>query len=248
MRHRPDLATQRAITLDDLGEAGRQLLDRPPRVLLHDIARKRLAHLPVGGRRRERRPDGVAVDLYADLDIGERELLDRKVALVQELRLEQQPRVHVGPQLVAVAHSVLGLEKHRLCFDARDPRHLALAEEVVHGECIDLLRQQRRKGVAIGARLDPDDLGVVAADLLVVADDFAGRTVEVDELLVLALLVDHVHKARGFGPCPVLVEQRSGISLLPRGACRALQPIGGFLRRRGAREQDRDERKTCATA
>ena len=125
---------------------------------------------------------------------------------------------------MAITHPVLGLEQDRLRLDPGDARDFGLAEEVVHGQRIELLRQQRRKGIAVGPRLDPDDfrVGVVAADLLVVADDFARRAVEVDELLVLALLVHHVQQARRFGPSGVLIDERARIVLLARSGRGAL--------------------------
>ena len=139
-----------------------------------------------------------------------------------------------------VAHAVLGLEHERLRLDAGDARRLGLAENIVLGQRIELLGQQRRKGVAVGSRLDADDfrVRVVAADLVVVANHLARRTVEIEQFLVLAARVDHVHDARGFDPAVVLVEQRADVVELARGGGGMLQPLGGVV----------GERRSAATA
>ena len=82
MRDRRHLAAQGPVALDDLGEARRQFLDQPAGVLLHDVARQRFAHFPIHGRRPEARPHRVALDLDADLNVGEDELLDWNIPIV----------------------------------------------------------------------------------------------------------------------------------------------------------------------
>ena len=144
-------------------------------------AGRRFAHLPVGGHGRERRLGRFPIEPHADLYVAERELLDRFVPFVEQARLEQQPGADVGPELVAVARSVLGLEDVRLRLEPGDARDLGLAELIIGGQRRQLLRKQRRECVVHASRLDADHLGVgvVAAHLLVVADDLARRTVEI---------------------------------------------------------------------
>src|SRR6185436_11536216 len=79
----------------DLDEAGWHPGDGPAR-FLRFVFRAGLTHLPA---RRDHRPGGahhLAVDLCADRDLGERELLDSLVLLVEDPRLDEEAglRVH----------------------------------------------------------------------------------------------------------------------------------------------------------
>ena len=102
-------------------ESGRRPRDGPARVLRVGLARAGLADLPARRRERPGRAHHLAIDLAADRDLGERELLDGLVALVRDPRLDAGGPVRgVEPELVSVAQAVLGLEHPGLRFDARD--------------------------------------------------------------------------------------------------------------------------------
>src|SRR5450432_2846045 len=107
MRDLAGLAAQRPEPLDDLGKSRRKVLDLPPGVLRSHVAGERLVHLPAGRRSRERRLEHFAIQFAADLDVGERELLDGLVLFVEQARLEQQAAGAIGPELVAEEQAVL---------------------------------------------------------------------------------------------------------------------------------------------
>ena len=164
--------------------------------------------------------------------------------------LEQQAGSEIRPQLVSVAHAVLGLEDVRLRLEAGDARDLGLAKEIIPREGVELLRQQRREGVAVGSRLDADDLrvGVVATNLLVIADHLARRPVEIDELLVLAGRVDHVHYARSFDASVVRVDERPGVVELLCRSRSLLQPADSIVGERERRPNERGDAETRTQA
>src|SRR6266849_440533 len=194
MRDRGAFAAQRTKAFDDLGEARREILYYPSRFLWLHFSGRRLPHLPIDRRRREWRLDQLAVELDADLNVDERELLDRLVLFIKQARLEQQAAGNVGPELVAIPQPILGLENEGLRFETGDAGQLSLAEEVMRGERIQLLREQRRERVAERSGLDADDLGigVVTADQVIVPNDLARRTVKVGQLFDLAAGIEQV--------------------------------------------------------
>src|SRR5207302_517428 len=231
MRDRGAFAAQPTKAFDDLGEARREILDHPSGFLWLHFSGRRLPHLPVGRQRRERRLDLLAVELGADLDVDERELLDWLVLFVEQARLEQQAAGNVGPELVAISQPVLGLENESLCFETCDAGQLSLAEKIMCGERIQLLRKQRREGVAERSGLNADDLGigVVTPDQVIVANDLARWTVQVGQLLELAARFEQVDQTRGLDPAAVLIDNGADVVEPVRGTRRALQPGGGIL-------------------
>src|SRR5581483_1410432 len=108
-----------------------------------------------------------------------------------------------------------------------------------------LLGRERRKDVAERARLDAHDFGVrvIAAHLVLGANDLSCRTVQVDELLELARRIDNMHEARGFDVPAVLVDDGAGGIELARGRCRASEPRGGILGEGIGRSRERDQRE-----
>ena len=134
-----------------------------------------------GGHGRERRLGRFPIEPHPDLYVAERELFDRLVPFVEQASLEQEPGADVGPKLVAVARSILGLEDVRLRLETGDTRDLGLAELIIRRQRRKLLRKQRRERVVHASRLDANHLGigVIAAHLLAVADDLPRRTVEI---------------------------------------------------------------------
>ena len=156
--------------------------------------------------------------------------------------LSSKPVLDVGPELVAVAHAVLGLEHVRLRFPTGDARSLGLAKVIVLGERRQLLRQQRGKHVVQRTRLDAHQLGVgvVAAHLVVDADHLARRTVEVGELLVFAAGIAEMHQPRCLDTVAVLVGDRADVVERARGARGALQPFARHPAQTQARTTNSD--------
>src|SRR5262249_2597764 len=127
------------------------------------------------------------LDLPADLELGECELLDDLVLLVEGLRLHEHPGLEVRPELVTVTEVVPGLEHDRLAIVAGDPLGLALANGVPIGELARIGSHCReRPRVDLPINFEGHRLGEVALYLLVDADDFARRPVERFEALVHA--------------------------------------------------------------
>ena len=141
--------------------------------------------------------------------------------LVLDPRLEQEPGRALEPELLPVAQAVLGLEDPGLHVEAGDAIGLGLAQLVVFGQDLLLLRRQRRKRIAKRPRLDANDLGirVVAAHLAIAADHFARRALEVDELLEFLAALVPVHEPRRLDAARVLVDERAGVieGARPRG-------------------------------
>ena len=85
-------------------------------------------------------------------------------------------------------------------------------------------------------------VGVVAAHLVVDADDFARRAVEVGELFVFAAGIAEMHQPRCLDAVAVLVGDRADVIERARRSRRALQPFRGILRKcRRTGEQRRGE-------
>ena len=124
----------------------------------------------------------------------------------------------------------LGSKNKGLRFQTGDAGQLSLAEEIMRGEGIELLRQQRRKRVAERSGLDADDLGVgvVTADQVIVADDLARRTVQVGQLFEFAAGLEQMDQTRSLDPAAVLIDDGAHVIETARGARRALEP-GGSL-------------------
>jgi len=177
------------------------------------------------------------VDARIDRQVGKRELLDRLGALVEDPRLQQQPGGAIRPEAVAVAKAVLRLEHDDLHRATANAIFTNEAKRVIARQRLLLLRRQRREHVAKRPRLDADQLRVrvVAADLAVVADDLARRSVEIHELREFAVVLVKMRDARRFDARADLVDDRPHV-IEPacglRGAGKPLHRVVGARTRR----------------
>src|SRR5207244_7208391 len=91
-------------------------------------------------------------------------------------------------------------------------------------------------------------IGVVTADQVIVANDFARRTVQVGQLLELAAGFEKVDQTRGLDPAAVLIDDGADVVEPARGTRRALQPGGGILTIGGRNRRQRHYHKPRAAA
>src|SRR5689334_22075141 len=99
---------------------------------------------------------------------------------------------------MAVAETVLGLEDRDVRRMSADALASDDAKRVELRQRLLLLGRDRRKRVAKRPRLDTDHfrVGIIDAHFAERAHDFACRTIEIDELLVLATVIVQVRQSR----------------------------------------------------
>src|SRR6185437_3384574 len=126
MRDPLGTAPQLAKAFHDLGEPGGDVVHHPAGVLRDGISRRAFQYFPVARHRRPRRTDHRLVDPGVEREVAECELLDAVAVLIHYPGLEEQPGRRIGPEPMAVAQSVPGLENDNLHRPAADP---VLAED-----------------------------------------------------------------------------------------------------------------------
>ncbi|HWD15613.1 MAG TPA: hypothetical protein VG865_03310 [Casimicrobiaceae bacterium] len=125
-----------------------------------------------------------------------------------------------------VAIVVLRLEHDRLHRSSPDAILAQHLEVVVARQRLLLLGQERREHVAKRRRHDAHQLRVriVGTQFRTVAHDLARRSVEVDELRLLAMVGEEVHDARRLHLRPGLVDDRADVVELAGGLRRPREP------------------------
>src|SRR5882672_6364284 len=113
MAHAP-VSSDRADQFGHRAESRRLRADRPSRFGQIRARRPGILDAPVLALPKVAGLELIAADRAADLDLRKRELLEHLVLLVEGFRPEQHARVEIGPEPVAVAHPVAGLQGENL--------------------------------------------------------------------------------------------------------------------------------------
>ncbi len=169
-----------AFHLGNFPEAGQLRFDGPAGCGQTGRDGARILDMPVARFGQESGLELTLVDLAADGNLGEGELLDHLLLVIEGLGLEQHAGVGVGPQPVAVAYLVLGLEHDRLAVVAGDALDAALGHLIVFADILQVCRQQRWKHLVVRLLVDFHRHAVrqVALYLVVAAHDLARLAVQ----------------------------------------------------------------------